>query len=195
MEPLIIQFIITTIISVISVFAAIFIPWRIMQKQNKIAIFDKRFAVYQKIKKIVAFAEPVQNLKVLPNNPNPTEEQLSIALLNVWCQRERKTELLWEGFSLANDANTNTTMKLVNAIEKRLEKQIALLESSEFLFNKNTFNFVNDLKIRYNDLIVSMERSFITNDASNFCQVKKNFCFFVNERGSEIKTLEKELKL
>ena len=189
MEPLIIQFIITTIISVSSLFAAIFIPWRIMKKQNKIAIFDKRFAVYQKIKKIVAFAEPVQNLKVLPNNPNPTEEQLSIALLNVWCQRERKTELLWEGFSLANDANTNTTMKLVNAIEKRLEKQIALLESSEFLFNKNTFNFVNDLKIRYNDLIVSMKRSFITNKASNFCQVKNDFCSFVNERGSEIKTL------
>ena len=193
MEPLIIQFIITTIISVISVFAAIFIPWRIMQKQNKIAIFDKRFAVYQEIKKIVTFAEPVQNLKELPNNPNPTEEQLSIFLLSGWCQREWETEILWEEFSHTNDANT--TMKLFNAIEKRLEKQISLLESSEFLFNKNTFNFVNDLKIRYNDLIVSMERSFITNDASNFCQVKKDFCSFVNERGSEIKTLEKELKL
>ena len=193
MEPLIIQFIITTIISVISVFAAIFIPWRIMQKQNKIAIFDKRFAVYQEIKKIVTFAEPVQNLKGLPNNPNPTEKQLSIALLSIWCQKERETEALWKEFSHTNDANT--TMKLFNAIEKRLEKQITLLEISEFLFNKNTFNFVNDLKIRYNDLIVSMERSFITNDASNFCQVKKDFCSFVNERGSEIKTLEKELKL
>ena len=193
MEPLIIQFIITTIISVISVFAAGFIPWRIMQKQNKIAIFDKRFAVYQEIKKIVTFAEPVQNLKGLPNNPNPTEKQLSIALLSIWCQKERETEALWKEFSPTNDADT--TMKLFNAIEKRLEKQISLLESSEFLFNKNTFNFVNDLKIRYNDLIVSMERSFITNDASNFCQVKKDFCSFVNERGSEIKTLEKELKL
>ena len=63
MEPLIIQFIITTIISVISVFAAGFIPWRIMQKQNKIAVFDKRFAVYQEIKKIVAFAESVRKLE------------------------------------------------------------------------------------------------------------------------------------
>ena len=40
-----------------------------------------------------------------------------------------------------------------------------------------------------------MERSFIPNAASNFCQVKKDFCSFVSERGSEIKTLEKELKL
>ena len=172
MEPLIIQFIITTIISVSSSFAAIFIPLRIMKKQNKIAVFDKRFAVYQEIKKIVAFAEPVQKLKELPNNPNPTEKELSITLLNVWCQRERETELLWKD-SLSNDANAK--MKLFNVIEKRLEKQITLLESSEFLFNKNTFNFVNDLKIRYNDLIVSMERSFITNDASNFCQVKMIF--------------------
>ena len=191
MVSLIIQFIITTIISVSSLFTAIFIPWRIMKKQNKIAIFDKRFAVYQEIKKIVAFAEPVQNLKGLPNNP--TEEQLSIALLSVWCQRKWETEILWEEFSHTKDADT--IMKLFNAIGKRLEKQITLLESSEFLFNKNTFNFVNDLKIRYNDLIVSMQRSFITNDASNFCQVKKDFCSFVNERGSEIKTLEKELKL
>ena len=193
MEPLIIQFIITTIISVSSLFAAIFIPLRIMKKQNKIAVFDKRFAVYQEIKKIVAFAEPVQKLKELPNNPNPTEKELSIALLNVWCQRERETELLWKEFSHTGDADTK--MKLFNAIEKRFEKQIALLESSEFLFKKKAFYFVNDLKIRYNDLIVSMERSFIPNAASNFCQLKKDFCSFVNERGSEIKTLEKELKL
>lgn len=193
MASLIMQFIVSKIIPVISLFAAIFIPWRIMKKQNKIAVFDKRFAVYQEIKKIAAFAEPVQNLKELPNNPNPTEKELSITLLSVWCQREWETEILWEEFSHTNDADT--TMKLFNAIGKRLEKQITLLESSEFLFNKNTFNFVNDLKIRYNDLIVSMERSFITNKASNFCQVKNDFCSFVNKRGSEIKTLEKKLKL
>ena len=174
MASLIMQFIVSKIIPVSSFLAAGFIPWRIMQKQNKIAVFDKRFAVYQEIKKIVAFAEPVQNLKELPNNPNPTEEQLSIFLLSGWCQRERETEILWEEFSHTNDADT--TMKLFNAIGKRLEKEITLLESSEFLFNKNTFNFVNDLKIRYNDLIVSMKRSFITNKASNFCQVKKDFC-------------------
>lgn len=193
MASLIMQFIVSKIIPVSSFLAAIFIPWRIMKKQNKIAVFDKRFAVYQEIKKIVAFAEPVRKLEKLPNNPNPAEEQLSSFLLSGWCQRERETEILREEFSRTKDADTK--MKLFNAIEKRLEKQITLLESSEFLFNKNTFNFVNDLKIRYNDLIVSMERSFISNTASNFCQVKKDFCSFINERGSEIKTLEKELKL
>ena len=159
MASLIMQFIVSKIIPVSSFLAAIFIPWRIMKKQNKIAVFDKRFAVYQEIKKIVTFAEPVQNLKGLPNNPNPTEKQLSSFLLSGWCQRERETEILQEEFSRTKDADTK--MKLFNAIEKRLEKQISLLESSEFLFNKNTFNFVNDLKIRYNDLIVSMERSFM----------------------------------
>lgn len=193
MASLIMQFIVSKIIPVSSFLAAIFIPWRIMKKQNKIAVFDKRFAVYQEIKKIVAFAESVRKLEKLPNNPNPAEEQLSSFLLSGWCQRERETEILQEEFSRTKDADTK--MKLFNAIEKRLEKQITLLESSEFLFNKNTFNFVNDLKIRYNDLIVSMKRSFITNKASNFCQVKNDFCSFVNERGSEIKTLEKELKL
>ena len=193
MASLIMQFIVSKIIPVSSFLAAIFIPWRIMKKQNKIAVFDKRFAVYQEIKKIVAFAEPVRKLEKLLNNPNPAEEQLSSFLLSGWCHRERETEILREEFSRTKDADTK--MKLFNAIEKRREKQITLLESSEFLFNKNTFNFVNDLKIRYNDLIVSMERSFMMNKASNFCQVKKDFCSFVNERGSEIKTLEKELKL
>lgn len=173
MASLIMQFIVSKIIPVSSFLAAIFIPWRIMKKQNKIAVFDKRFAVYQEIKKIVAFAESVRKLEKLPNNPNPAEEQLSSFLLSGWCQRERETEILQEEFSRTKDADTK--MKLFNAIEKRLEKQITLLESSEFLFNKNTFNFVNDLKMRYNDLIVSMKRSFITNKASNFCQVKMIF--------------------
>ena len=37
------------ILSVISVFAAIYIPWRIAQKQNRISIFDKLYAAYSEL--------------------------------------------------------------------------------------------------------------------------------------------------
>ena len=40
MDNVFLQFLITTFISGFSVFAAIFIPWRIMRKQNNIAIFE-----------------------------------------------------------------------------------------------------------------------------------------------------------
>lgn len=63
MDNVFLQFLITTFISGFSVFAAIFIPWRIMRKQNNIAIFDKRFEIYKIVKKNNGFCRACSKTK------------------------------------------------------------------------------------------------------------------------------------
>ena len=51
------------ILSVISVFAAIYIPWRIAQKQNRISIFDKLYAAYSELLLVKSFAITIREYK------------------------------------------------------------------------------------------------------------------------------------
>lgn len=51
------------ILSVISVFAAIYIPWRIAQKQNRISIFDKLYAAYSELLLVKSFAIAISEYK------------------------------------------------------------------------------------------------------------------------------------
>ena len=193
MDNVFLQFIITTFISGFSVFAAIFIPWRIMRKQNNIAIFDKRFEIYKIVKKIMAFAEPVQKLKGLPHNPNLSSGQLGIALLSIWCNNENLTKQYWKENELRN--NPQAKIDLINAIDDCLSNEIIILESSEFLFNKKAYYFIDKLKSKYSILIACCESSLFDNNVDNFDEIKTSFCNFVNEKKDNIKYLEKELKL
>ena len=193
MDSVSLQFLITTLISVFSVFAAIFIPWRIMRKQNNIAIFDKRFEIYKTVKKIIAFVEPVQKLKGLPNNPNPSSEQLGIALLSIWCNSENLSKQYWKGNELKN--NPQAKIDLINAIDDCLSNEIIILESSEFLFSKKVYCFIDKLKSKYLALITCFESSLFDSNVDNLNEIKTSFCNFVNEKKENIKFLEKELKL
>lgn len=193
MDNVFLQFLITTFISGFSVFAAIFIPWRIMRKQNNIAIFDKRFEIYKIVKKIMAFAEPVQKLKGLPHNPNPSSGQLGIALLSIWCNNENLTKQYWKENELRN--NPQAKIDLINAIDDCLSNEIIILESSEFLFNKKAYYFIDKLKSKYSTLIACCESSLFDNNVENFDVIKTSFCNFVNEKKENIKYLEKELNL
>lgn len=193
MDSVFLQFLITTIISVSSVFAAIFIPWRIMRKQNNIAIFDKRFEIYKIVKKIIAFAEPVQKLKGLPNNPNPSSGQLGVALLSIWCNSEKLSNQFWKEDELKN--NPQAKIDLINAIDDCLSNEIIILESSEFLFNKKAYCFIDKLKSKYSALIACIESSLFDNNLDNFDEIKTSFCNFINEQKENIKYIEKELKL
>lgn len=61
-QPISISDIISLVLASISVFAAIFVPYKIMEKQNKIAVFEKRFEIYCIIEKIINFSNAIENL-------------------------------------------------------------------------------------------------------------------------------------
>ena len=193
MDDVCVQFLITTLISGFSVFAAIFIPWRIMRKQNNIVIFDKRFEIYKIVKKIIAFVEFVQKLKGLPHNPNPSSGQLGIALLKIWCNNENLSKQYWKEEELR--INPQAKIDLINAIDDCLSNEIIILESSEFLFSKKVYCFVDKLKSKYLALITCFESSLFDSNVDNLNEIETSFCNFVNEKKKNIKFLEKELKL
>lgn len=92
-QPISISDIISLVLASISVFAAIFVPYKIMEKQNKIAVFEKRFEIYCIIEKIINFSNAIEKLKTLPDKQNPDEIELSYCNLQIW-------------FSMFNKANS-----------------------------------------------------------------------------------------
>ena len=92
-QPISISDIVSLVLASISVFAAIFVPYKIMEKQNKIAVFEKRFEIYCIIEKIINFSNAIEKLKTLPDKQNPDEIELSYCNLQIW-------------FSMFNKANS-----------------------------------------------------------------------------------------
>ena len=57
--------IITIIISALALFYAIKVPKRIAEDQNKIALFDKRYEVFQLFERCVSFNKALQNSETI----------------------------------------------------------------------------------------------------------------------------------
>lgn len=154
---------IPSIISLISIFFAIYVPYKIMNKQNMIALFDKRFKIYEQIIGIFKYIEHIKQLKTLPNNPNPSSIEMASTAYSLWCNQNQK-------LSVAYDARINNkvdTIKIFNLIKISydvLAEQMNLLESSQFLFDNDVSSMILELAKKYEEYIDLIISSFITNN-------------------------------
>ena len=129
-QPISISDIVSLVLASISVFAAIFVPYKIMEKQNKIAVFEKRFEIYCIIEKIINFSNAIEKLKTLPDKQNPDEIELSYCNLQIW-------------FSMFNKANSyeetipKDFLRSVKTLDEILTIQSTLLKSTSFLSELN----------------------------------------------------------
>ena len=64
----------TILLSIITIAVAIWIPWRIAEKQNKIALFETRLKCYRCLNSIINFCTFVSGFTTFENNPDPEAE-------------------------------------------------------------------------------------------------------------------------
>lgn len=188
-QPISISDIISLILTAISVFAAIFVPYRIMKKQNNIAIFEKRFEIYILIEKIINFSKTVEKLKTLPDKQNSDEIELSYCNLQIWFTMFNNAE----SYDKAMPKEFLTTVKFLDEI---LTTQSTLLKSASFLFGKEVSQFVLELEQKYQSFIKTLSQnmlSYIKND--NYSNTKTNFNSYVNSHSDYQKLFIKYLKL
>lgn len=173
----------------ISVFAAIFVPYKIMEKQNKIAVFEKRFEIYCIIEKIINFSNAIEKLKTLPDKQNPDEIELSYCNLQIW-------------FSMFNKANSyeetipKDFLSSVKTLDEILTIQSTLLKSTSFLFGKDVSQFVLELEQKYQSFIKNLLQNLLAHIKNNNNSLTKtDFISYVNGHPNYQKLFIKYLKL
>lgn len=187
-QPISISDIISLILTAISVFAAIFVPYRIMKKQNNIAIFEKRFEIYILIEKIINFSKSVEKLKELPDKQNPEEMELSYCNLQIW-------------FSMFNKANSyeetipKDFLTSVKTLDEIFTTQSTLLRSASFLFEKDVSQFVLELEQKYQSFIKNLSQNLLPHINNNYSLTKTDFISYVNGHPDYQKLFIKYLKL
>jgi len=180
--------IISLLLTAISVFAAIFVPYRIMKKQNNIAIFEKRFEIYILIEKITNFSNAVEKLKTLPNKPNPEEIELSYSNLQIWFSMFNKAKSYEE--TIPKDFLTS-----VKTLDEILTSQSTLLKSASFLFGKDVSQFVLELEQKYQSFIKTLSQNMLPHNNNYYSITKTDFNSYVNSHSDYQKMFTKYLKL
>lgn len=188
-QPISISDIVSLVLASISVFAAIFVPYKIMEKQNKIAVFEKRFEIYCIIEKIINFSNAIENLKTLPDKQNPDEIELSYCNLQIW-------------FSMFNKANSyeetipKDFLSSVKTLDEILTIQSTLLKSTSFLFGKDVSQFVLELEQKYQSFIKNLSQNLLPHiKNNNYSLTKTDFISYVNGHPNYQKLFIKYLKL
>ena len=147
------------LLTIISIVLAIYVPYRIMNKQNKIALFEKKYIIYQETESILQFSNAVEKLKVLPNNINSSTLEISKALFSIWINSNENVQSI---FSMTQDDvnSLNNHMKRITAINYKLSSQKSTLYSSQFLFTKEYFILFSNLADRYVNYTMNLRDCF-----------------------------------
>lgn len=188
-QPISISDIISLVLASISVFAAIFVPYKIMEKQNKIAVFEKRFEIYCIIEKIINFSNAIEKLKTLPDKQNPDEIELSYCNLQIWFTMFNNAE----SYDKEMPKEFLTTVKFLDEI---LTTQSTLLKSASFLFGKEVSQFVLELEQKYQTFIKNLSQNLLPHiKNNNYSLTKTDFISYVNSHSDYQKMFTKYLKL
>lgn len=187
-QPITVSDIISLVLAGISVFAAIFVPYRIMEKQNKISIFEKRFQIYNELEKIYRFSESVENLKTLPGMPNPQDNELAEANLIIWYN-------ITNGLQFEMKNSSSDFYKYIKAIDETRHKQQILLQTSEFIYGENVYKFISNLNDKYDNFLKVLSQNHFTHEGNNYLSAKNEFISFVNNNKDYSKIFKKYLKL
>jgi hypothetical protein len=182
------------IISVISIVCAICIPNRIMNKQNRIALFEKRYTVYVQLIEVIDFIKSVNEIKSVPNINDPTAYDFSNVIFIVWCLRQEKIRNVYLDY-----IKTKNEEMLLNDSYKLVNEQCSLLNESEFLYNKKINNFISILSKNYSEyirnLIVIQSVPILPKDFEENDSNKHILCDSIIKSDSIIKEINKELIL
>ena len=187
-QPISVSDIISLVLTAISVFAAIFVPYKIMEKQNKISIFEKRFQIYNELEKIYRFAEAIEKLKTIPGMPNPPDNELAEVNLNIWYN-------IINGLQIEMNNDPNNFLKYIKAIDESRHEQQMLLKTAEFLYGENVFKFISNLNDKYDSFLKVLSQNHFSGEGTNYLSTKNDFISFVNNNKDYSKIFKKYLKL
>ena len=187
-QPISISDIISLVLAAISVFAAIFVPYNIMEKQNKISVFEKRFQIYNELEKIYRFSESVENLKTLPGKPNPPDNEMAEANLYLWFN-------ITNGLQFEMKNKPDDFFKYIKAIDETRHEQQVLLKTSEFLYGGNVYKFISNLNEKYDTFLKVLSQNHFSNEGKNYLTAKNDFVNFVNNNKNYSKLFKNYSKL
>lgn len=138
------------VFSASAIFVAVHIPKQIAEQQNKIALFEKRFAVYHELKIIDNFLNGYYDTYLIAINNLPIEnlEELS--------QEQREAiyyKSLWEGEIQLNQYSINDDVGAILKLQSQNIESLSLLfydiTSDEETLCKDFFNAYNAMTQRY----------------------------------------------
>lgn len=186
--------IVPLLISFLSFFFAVYVPYRIMNKQNKIALFDKHFSIYQQVKEILEFSFLIDKIDKIPIKQNKTTLDYACNLFSLWCSKNQK---LADAFKLLQNepSNGNIILNMLTLSSEVLQKQITILETSEYLLNINISKPILILSQKYNDFMKLVIGSLVNEDMKEYENRKKTLCDFISANNDMLKSFEKYLKL
>jgi len=181
-------------ISFLSIVFAIYVPNRIMNKQNKIALFDKRFTIKQQVKEILDFCLFIEKMETFPQNQIQSNLVIANNLFSLWCS---KKEDLRNAFKLLQKEPTNGNIKLnmLTVASKNLQEQVTILESSEYLFDDKISKIVLLLSKNYNEFMTLVISSVIVDDMKEYENKKKLLCSFLKNNDDIVKKINCFLKI
>ena len=121
----------SAILSAVAVFAAISIPAFIARRQNKIALFEKKYEAYSEILKFICFANQLEGLKFIKH---PSDR---VHVSQVFDAMKKPNAILYSmsiifGFKYEESIGQNEKLQLFLSEIKRSEHRIY---SSLFLFS------------------------------------------------------------
>lgn len=181
-------------ISFLSIVFAIYVPYRIMNKQNKIALFDKRFMIQQQVKEILDFCLFIEKMESFPQKQIQSNLVIANNLFSLWCS---KKEDLRNAFKLLQKEPTNGNIKLnmITVASKILQEQVTILESSEYLLDEKISKIVLLLSNNYNEFMTLVISSVIVDDMKEYENKKNALCNFLKSNNDIVNNIKKFLKL
>jgi len=166
------------VISLLSIPFAVYVPYRIMNKQNQIALFDKRFTIYQQVKQIIDFCSFIEKIKGLPIKQNPSSLDFAQSLLSLWCSKNEKVNAAFKMLQKEPNNSDNIFYFLEIATEA-LQEQVAVLKTSEYLLNDDASKQVLVLSEKYNEFITLLIGSIVNEDMKEYENKKNALCSFI----------------
>ena len=143
-------------LSLVAIFAAIGIPAYVAHRQNKIALFDKRFSVITTLLQIIEFSK---NIVKFGSDVATTSFWNGISNLKLWVVEKERFGVAIPALAIKNDvtegsfrctyANVDYDIQVLNAM---LTDDLLQLKKAEVLLSKKTALLVNEPKTSVQNL-------------------------------------------
>lgn len=156
--------VISVIISAFALFAAIRVPKKIAENQNKIALFEKRYEMYKTLYPIINFGESLMKIETERLNRS-TATQRARHYLMVYLTNKNlnfnDSKNISLTFSFNHDANFKKVFYEIHTpngeniptyqmeFMKHISNQKAIIEQSAFLFDNDIYKLLKELASTY----------------------------------------------
>jgi len=184
-------------VSLLSTLIAIYIPFRIMDKQSKIALFEKRHNVYDEIGNIITFYRAVVGLKVLPHDINQSDNDFAQALFSIWVNANGNAQSVLSKFT-NNQGKLMVKegyIEILTTINSILSDSKKVLNSSVFLFKQKNSVQICKLSEAYTHYVVCISDSLFKQKITEYEDKKTKFIESVDEYLMIVESVKKELSI